>query len=155
MDTPEGVRRVQTDKIPYHDDQGNIIGVIGFSIDITERKQAEEALQRVHEELEARVEERTEELKQTVEQLQEEVMDRQRAENILQARLKLLQFAESYPQEEFPQAILDELEALTAAPIGFYHLVDADQKTLSLQSWSLTHCKNVHRRRQRAALSNC
>ncbi len=29
---------VQTDKIPYRDDQGKIIGVIGFSVDITERK---------------------------------------------------------------------------------------------------------------------
>jgi PAS domain S-box-containing protein len=44
LETPEGVRCVQTDKIPYCDDQGNIIGVVGFSIDITERIQAEEAL---------------------------------------------------------------------------------------------------------------
>ena len=44
FETPEGVRWVQTDKIPYRDAQGNIIGVIGFSNDITERKQAEEAL---------------------------------------------------------------------------------------------------------------
>jgi signal transduction histidine kinase len=36
---------VQTDKIPYRDEKGNIIGVIGFSIDITERKRAEKALQ--------------------------------------------------------------------------------------------------------------
>ena len=34
----------QTDKIPYRDSQGNIIGVIGFLLEITERKQAEEAL---------------------------------------------------------------------------------------------------------------
>lgn len=35
-----------TDKIPYRDDQGNVKGVIGFSIDITERKNAEDALMR-------------------------------------------------------------------------------------------------------------
>jgi PAS domain-containing protein len=44
FETPEGVRWVQTDKIPYRDAQGNIIGVIGFSVDITKRKKAEEAL---------------------------------------------------------------------------------------------------------------
>jgi len=44
IETPQGLRWVQTDKIPYRDAQGNIIGVIGFSNDITERKQAEEAL---------------------------------------------------------------------------------------------------------------
>ena len=37
-------RWVQTDKIPYRDDKGNIQGVIGFSIDITSRVRAEEAL---------------------------------------------------------------------------------------------------------------
>jgi PAS domain S-box-containing protein len=37
-------RWVQTDKIPYRDDKDNIQGVIGFSIDITSRVQAEKAL---------------------------------------------------------------------------------------------------------------
>jgi PAS domain S-box-containing protein len=36
---------VQTDKIPYRDKEGQIIGIIGFSIDITKRKQMEEALE--------------------------------------------------------------------------------------------------------------
>ncbi len=35
---------VLTDKIPYRDAQRNIIGVIGFGIDITARKNAEDAL---------------------------------------------------------------------------------------------------------------
>ena len=44
MQSKKGQRWVQTDKIPYRDNEGNIIGVIGFSVDITERKKAEEAL---------------------------------------------------------------------------------------------------------------
>ena len=44
IDTMSGTQWVQTDKIPYRDMDGNIIGIIGFSIDITERKQAEDAL---------------------------------------------------------------------------------------------------------------
>ena len=59
-----------------------------------------------------------------------------RAENIMQARLRLLKFAESHSLEEFTQATLDESEALTGSTIGFYHLVEADQRTLSLQTWS-------------------
>lgn len=35
---------VQTDKIPYRDAKGDIIGVIGFTLDITERKLTEDAL---------------------------------------------------------------------------------------------------------------
>jgi rsbT co-antagonist protein RsbR len=36
---------VQSDKIPYRDLEGNVIGVIGFTLDITGRKQAEERIQ--------------------------------------------------------------------------------------------------------------
>ena len=38
-------RWLQTDKIPYRDETGRIVGVIGFAIDITERKRAEERVQ--------------------------------------------------------------------------------------------------------------
>ena len=46
MNSKQGQRWVQTDKIPYRDAKGNIIGVIGFSLDITERKKAVENLER-------------------------------------------------------------------------------------------------------------
>jgi PAS domain S-box-containing protein len=39
-------RWVRTDKIPYRDDEGNIIGLIVFATDITEQQRAEEALRR-------------------------------------------------------------------------------------------------------------
>ncbi len=95
LETPEGVRWVQTDKIPYRDDQGNIIGVIGFSIDITERKQAEESLQRVRSELEERVKERTVDLRRTVEQLQWEIEERQRTEEALKESEQRLRYLTS------------------------------------------------------------
>ena len=44
MNTTQGTRIVQTDKIPYLDEQGNVIGVIGFAVDITKRKKSEKAL---------------------------------------------------------------------------------------------------------------
>ena len=49
LQTVSGLRWLQTDKIPYRDRQGKVCGVIGFAIDVTERKANEEAL-RVSEE---------------------------------------------------------------------------------------------------------
>jgi PAS domain S-box-containing protein len=48
-----------TNKVPLHDTNGNVVGILGTYEDITERKQAEEALQHAHDELEIRVRERT------------------------------------------------------------------------------------------------
>lgn len=44
MKTEQEVLWVKTDKVPYRDVQGNIIGIIGFTLDITESKKAEEEL---------------------------------------------------------------------------------------------------------------
>jgi len=45
-DIEAGRRWVSTSKIPFVDESGKIIGIIGVSMDVTERKQAEEALTR-------------------------------------------------------------------------------------------------------------
>ena len=42
---------VRSDKVPIKDDQGNVTGLIAFSIDITDRKQAEETLRLTQEQL--------------------------------------------------------------------------------------------------------
>ncbi|MCX5813120.1 MAG: PAS domain-containing protein [Proteobacteria bacterium] len=47
INTPTGTKWVQTDKIPYRDNEGQIIGIIGFAVDITERKKAEEENERL------------------------------------------------------------------------------------------------------------
>ena len=44
LETPRGVRWLQTDKVPQRDAAGQITGFIGLAVDITERKLAEEAL---------------------------------------------------------------------------------------------------------------
>jgi len=63
-------------------------------------------------------------------------MERKRAENIMLARFRLVEYSDSHSLDEFLQATLDELEALTDSSIGFYHFVEYDQRTLSLRAWS-------------------
>jgi len=65
---------------PLLDDKGQLMGSVHVARDITVRKRAEEALSRLNEELEQRVEARTEELHETVAQLREEVNEREEAE---------------------------------------------------------------------------
>jgi len=61
---------LETNKIPLHDDRGNVIGILGTFIDVTQRQQTKLELQQLNEELEARVEERTQKLQATESRLQ-------------------------------------------------------------------------------------
>ncbi len=45
LETPGGTRTILTSKIPIQDEAGAVSGILGVSIDITDRKQTEEALQ--------------------------------------------------------------------------------------------------------------
>jgi PAS domain S-box-containing protein len=62
IDEPWGNRWVSTSKIPYLNETGEVIGVIGVSMDVTERKLAEEELKKHRDHLEELVNERTMEL---------------------------------------------------------------------------------------------
>ncbi len=62
---------------------GEPTGFRGIARDITERRQAAEAVQRAHDELESRVKERTAELTSVNQALQVEITDRKRAEEAL------------------------------------------------------------------------
>ena len=63
------VATVSTTKIPFRNPDGQIIGTIGISRDITERKQAEGKLKEYSEHLEEMVEDRTRDLRNAQEQL--------------------------------------------------------------------------------------
>jgi len=51
LELPDMKRWLKTDKLPIKDEDGNVTGLIGFSVDITERKMAEEALRNSEEKL--------------------------------------------------------------------------------------------------------
>jgi mitochondrial fission protein ELM1 len=52
MNSPSGILWIQTDKMPYKDEKGKIIGIIGFATDITSKKIAEDELKKHADDLE-------------------------------------------------------------------------------------------------------
>ena len=66
-----------------YDENHNLQGFCKVTRDITERKQAQEALQRSNEELEQRVQQRTLQLEEAIKLLKNEIIDRKQAENNL------------------------------------------------------------------------
>ncbi len=82
----------------YGDDRVTVSSVIAQGQDITDRKHAEEALQRAHDELEMRVLERTQKLREANEALQAEVTERARAEEAVKTeRQRLYDVLETLP----------------------------------------------------------
>ena len=65
------------------------------------------------------------------------------SESVLEARLRLMCYADSHSIDELLQATLDEAEALTGSQIGFYHFVNPDQLNLTLQAWSTNTSKQM------------
>jgi two-component system, NtrC family, sensor kinase len=101
------------------DEHGQLRGYATVTRDITERKQAREALEQAYRELEKRVEERTFELKAANEKLVQEISDRQRTEVALRqskARLKeqAKQLEEALYQLHRTQAQLIQTEKMSS-----------------------------------------
>lgn len=82
--TMRGIPRALWGKAgPLYDICGNITGAIESVRDITALKQSQEALQKAHNELEIRIQERTAELVQANKALQAEISERKHAESVL------------------------------------------------------------------------
>ena len=94
----------------------------GIIRDISERKRAEEALQRAHNELERRVEERTAELAKANKELQAEIAERRKTEKALEMRtnsleevntaLKVLLKTRDEDKEELEEKVLINVKQL-------------------------------------------
>ncbi len=83
IDTPLGKRWLHTKKIPIFRADGTPSHLLGISLDITERKVAQDALAEAHRELERRVVARTSELSDANLRLQREIDERKRAQEAL------------------------------------------------------------------------
>ncbi len=65
-----------------------------------------------------------------------DIAGRKQSEEMTAVRLRLMEFADTHSLEELLQYTLDEVGGLVDSPLGFFHFVEADQITLSLQAWS-------------------
>jgi PAS domain S-box-containing protein len=72
----------------------------------------------------------------------QDITERKRAERVAQARLRIANTV-SLSVDEILQKALDEIESATGSRIGFYHFLEADQETLSLQNWSTNTVQNM------------
>ena len=89
------------------DESGVIVGHVGTITDITDRKKAEEALQKAHDELEQRVEERTNELAKANEQLQADVTERKRTGKKLRSLASELSLTEERERRRIANVLHD------------------------------------------------
>jgi len=83
LDDVRAGRHITNTIRPIFDEQGRVASVAILAIDQTERKEAETALQKTHDELEQRVRERTVELAQANDDLQREIEERRRVQETL------------------------------------------------------------------------
>lgn len=95
------VRWLETNKVPLRDLDGEVIGVLGTFEDVTDRRNAEDELQRTLDDLDDRVQRRTTELVRANEALRREVEDRIRLQ------------AEERQQRAYAEALRDTAAAMS------------------------------------------
>ncbi|WP_013334638.1 PAS domain S-box protein [Gloeothece verrucosa] len=76
--------------VPWYDNLGKEAGIIIFTENISERKQAEIALQELNSQLEQRIIERTEQLQRAKKNIEQELLERKKLERELRKREQLL-----------------------------------------------------------------
>jgi PAS domain S-box-containing protein len=65
-----------------------------------------------------------------------DITERKRNEAVNAARLHLVQFSLTHSLDDLLEETLNKTEELTGSLIGFYHFVEEDQVSLTLQNWS-------------------
>lgn len=72
-----------------------------------------------------------------------DLTERKRITSLLDARMRISEFADTHNLDDLLQKALDEAELLTGSQIGFAHFIEEDQQTLRLQTWSTNTLTNM------------
>jgi two-component system sensor histidine kinase UhpB len=115
-------------KAPYRDPDGRVIGIIGISRDITDRKRAEKELSRLRARLELRVFQGTNKLEAALKKVRREITERRTAAARLTAFAQLgrrLNSARS--RREAAQIILNVADQLIGWDSGSFQMYSSDQ----------------------------
>ncbi|HEY6292494.1 MAG TPA: ATP-binding protein, partial [Terriglobia bacterium] len=115
------IRWIWDRAFPLHDASGNLARIVGLAEDITERKEAEEAIRRSRDELELRVQERAAELTIANKALRSENAERKRAEEELK-RAKDVAEAANRAKSEFLANMSHEIRTPMNGVIGMTEL---------------------------------
>jgi PAS domain S-box-containing protein len=119
-------RWVQSRGMAVRDATGKPVRFTGTVLDITQRKQTEEALRRAHDEMETRVGERTADLARANEALQAEVRERCRAEEARTELLRRLATAQEDERRRISRELHDQVgQQLTSLALGLKVLRDS------------------------------
>lgn len=110
-----GIRDVIINKGTFANADGEVAGLVGVTVDITERKKAETALKEAHDELERRVEQRTMELARSNEELKMEIAERLQAEEALRQSSEALKL--------FAYSVIHDLKSPVIGVHGFANLL--------------------------------
>ncbi|MFN2375800.1 MAG: PAS domain S-box protein, partial [Candidatus Binatia bacterium] len=124
--SPSGqVTWTRTDKLPEYDAMGRVVGILVFSQDITEHRQAEAEIRRLNEELEQRVSIRTAELRTANEELESFAYS---VSHDLRTPLRTIDGFSKLVLEEhgkdLPPSAHDYLDRLRGAAQRMGHLID-------------------------------
>ena len=65
-----------------------------------------------------------------------DVTERKLSETLMQKRFELMEYSAHHSLDEVMQKTIDEVSELTKSHIGFLHLVESDETTIHLQTWS-------------------
>lgn len=126
----------------FTDSDGMLAGVVGVTVDITERKRAEEALRKAHDDLEVRVGERTAELARAVIDLKVEVEERKRAENAIKTGAEKMKI--------FAYSVAHDLKSPAIGIYGLARLLHKHYRDL-LDERGGNYCDNLMRASEHVA----
>lgn len=141
--------------VPERDPEGKIVGFIGSIADITQRKEAEAAAQRLNDELEQRVAQRTADLQHVNQHLQAEITERERIESALWESQEQLQdlFERA---NDLIQSVNLTTERFIFANRAWHELLGYTPEELSQMSiWQVLHPESYECYRQFLKLLTC